>query len=341
MDATQTLNKLVTVQTGSHLYGTVTETSDRDYKSIYVPTGQEIVLNRARKSVRFGTKHEQEKQIGGRIARNKATDVDHEAWTLAHFFSLLEEGDSTAIDLLFAQDSHVVHQAQSGVWKQIVENRDRLLTKKIEKSLKYSQQQAAKYGLKGSRVAECRTLRTTFERAMLQNRKTLVEDVKEEFESLVKHMRSVFIKPIKQSGGNAVVNHLDCFGKLISYKTNVECAFVTLDLYYKKYGQRALEAEANKNIDWKALAHTLRVGFQTQELLSSKHITFPRPEAELLQMVRCGKLQLAAVEEMLALNETMVQALARKSTLSDNVDKVWMEDFICRIYGCSVLEMQL
>lgn len=41
---------------GSHLYGTSTENSDRDYKGIYIPTKEECYLNSIIKSINRKTR---------------------------------------------------------------------------------------------------------------------------------------------------------------------------------------------------------------------------------------------------------------------------------------------
>jgi predicted nucleotidyltransferase len=47
---------LVDMVFGSHLYGTNSETSDRDYKGVFMPTREQILLQRIPHSINESTK---------------------------------------------------------------------------------------------------------------------------------------------------------------------------------------------------------------------------------------------------------------------------------------------
>jgi hypothetical protein len=133
---------------GSHLYGTDTPTSDLDFKSIHLPSANDILLQRVKGSVgdRKG-KTEGEK--------NSPEDIDDESYSLQRYLSLLAEGQTVAIDMLFAPKPEIT----SNLWGYICSKKDRLLTKKSAAFVGYCRTQANKYGIKGSRVAG--RLRTT------------------------------------------------------------------------------------------------------------------------------------------------------------------------------------
>ena len=61
---------LVDMVFGSHLYGTNAETSDRDYKGVFMPTHEQILLQRGPHSINESTKKDNEK--------NTADDTDRE-----------------------------------------------------------------------------------------------------------------------------------------------------------------------------------------------------------------------------------------------------------------------
>ena len=44
------MNQIVRIEFGSHLYGTATESSDHDYKSVYIPSAKDILLQRVKDS---------------------------------------------------------------------------------------------------------------------------------------------------------------------------------------------------------------------------------------------------------------------------------------------------
>ena len=59
---------LIRIQHGSHLYGTSTPESDRDYKSVFLPAGRDIILQRVPKVIDRGT--------GSKHLKNTKDDID-------------------------------------------------------------------------------------------------------------------------------------------------------------------------------------------------------------------------------------------------------------------------
>ncbi len=89
-----------------------------------------------------------------------------------------------------------------------------------------------------------------------------------------------------------------------------------LDVYakvYENYGHRARAAMNNEGIDWKAVSHAVRVAGQALELLSTGHITFPRPDAEYLLAVKRGELD---YQEVAAVLEGLVEDVEEEALVS-------------------------
>ncbi len=63
--------------------------------------------------------------------------------------------------------------------------------------------------------------------------------------------------------------------------------------YLDQEGARA--AERNEGVDWKALSHTVRVGYEALELLESGSLTYPSPTREHLRAIKAGEVPYAAV----------------------------------------------
>jgi len=135
-------NTVVRIEFGSHMYGTNTSASDHDYKSVYIPCADDILLQRVKGSTGHKVKrYEHEK--------NSPEDTDDEAYSLQRYMTLLAEGQTVVIDMLFAPKQII----SSPLWDYIRANKDRLLTKKSAAFVGYCRTQANKYGIKGSRVA--------------------------------------------------------------------------------------------------------------------------------------------------------------------------------------------
>lgn len=330
---------LLKITHGSHLYGTNTPSSDQDYKAVFVASAEEILLGNITKSQRFNSKHERESQVNGKISRNLPDDIDVESLEVGHFFDMLINGQMMALDMLFCPPQHVLntcYDKSSGeeaeefrhyVW----DNRFRFITKKIDETTRYINTQANKYGTKGSRVAECRRFRDLFFSIMqTAGSQTKVADIGEYITALTQGMDHSSIIQIK-TPNNTELNHLLCVGKKIPFTVTVKEAYSILDNFMQKYGQRALDAENNQGVDWKALSHAVRVSTQALELLNTGNITFPRPDAELLKTIKRGDMHFKEVSEMITDLTNNVKEAAVQSPLASEADLEFAKRYVYQL----------
>jgi len=92
--------RIVETAFGSHLYGTDTPASDRDWKGVHLPPARDILLQRIERTVSSKTKADM-------TAKNTAADTDRESWALHQFFRLVSEGQTVAPpspDMAFMDD---------------------------------------------------------------------------------------------------------------------------------------------------------------------------------------------------------------------------------------------
>ena len=137
------LNIIVRMRFGSFLYGTNTPTSDIDMKGIFMPTKEQIFLDKIPKCYSEKTKKGE--------GKNTADDIDTEIYSLHYFLKLACEGQTVACDMLYAPDNMILET--SNIWQKIVKERKRFITKNMQAFLGYALRQASKYGIKGSRLA--------------------------------------------------------------------------------------------------------------------------------------------------------------------------------------------
>ena len=71
-------NKIVDMVFGSHLYGTSSPSSDKDFKGVYVPTLDQMKLGRFPKSINENTKLNSSE-------KNTSEDTDTETYSLHYF----------------------------------------------------------------------------------------------------------------------------------------------------------------------------------------------------------------------------------------------------------------
>ena len=300
---------IVKMKFGAHLYGTATSDSDLDYKGIFLPTKEQLLLGCVPKSHNYST--------GKDESRNTRNDIDIELYSFHYFIKLACDGQTVAMDMLHAPESMIL--MKSKIWDKIVKNKQKFYTKNLKSFIDYARRQASKYGIKGSRI-----------NAALQ----VLEKLKKEDPS--KKMRAVWNQLPRVEhcydvapDPNGMRQYQVC-GKSFQESATIGYVIPILEKFYNDYGRRAKLAAENKNIDWKAVSHALRAAYQTKEILTENTINFPLRTADFLIKVKKGKLDyLSEVGPVLETLMEEVENLALSSNLPETVDRKFWDQFIC------------
>lgn len=324
----QDRKQLVMMEFGSQVYGTSLPTSDIDLKGVFVPSGREILLGKApKRSINEST--------GPKDGKNSAGDVDTENYTLKGWLDLILDGQTVATDMLFVPAKHWL-QGTSLVWRILMANRDQLLSRNVKGFLGYCKSQAAKYGIKGSRMAAAEGAMDLFMEIYHRPRQIRsiprVGEFSSEIARWAEQTEHAEIISIPQPEGRPPMLHLEVCGKKVPWSTTIKHAAEVYGTLFERYGQRARDAKNNENIDWKAIGHAVRIGEQAIELLGTGHITFPRPNAEELLQIRRGVLPYDYVAEYLEDLLEQVETAAEVSDLPAEPDRKWAEDFLLEVY---------
>jgi hypothetical protein len=303
------MNIIVKIKFGAHLYGTTTSDSDVDYKGVFMPSKEEVLLGRIQKSHSHST--------GNDESKNTKNDIDVEMYSFHYFIKLACDGQTVAMDMLHAPEDMILQS--SNIWKAIIKNRHKFYTKNLKSFIDYARRQASKYGIKGSRI-----------NAALQ----VLELLKKEDPS--KKMREIWDKLPRiehcydiAPDPNGMRQYQVC-GKSFQESAKIGYVIPILEKFYNDYGQRARLAAENKNIDWKAISHALRAAYQTKEILTENNLIFPLKMAPFLMKVKQGKLDyLTEVGPVLESLMEEVEELSLRSTLPETVNRKFWNQFIC------------
>ena len=313
------MNIIVRLIHGSHLYGTNTIKSDKDYCGVFLPTKEQILLNKIPKTINKNIK------ISKGI-KNSKEDIDEELYSLHYFIKLACEGQTKVLDMLHAPRNMILEK--NSIWDRIVANRDKFYTKNLKAFIGYARRQASKYGIKGSRLNAVKTVIDFLESVNSINELIKLSTV---WSSLPtgEHLYHI------ETNDNGVRQYQVC-GKILQETVTIDYALSICQRFYDSYGARAQLAKENKGIDWKAISHAIRAALQVEELLKDNTITFPLKEAVFLRDVKEGKLDYINVVSPY-LEELMerVEILSKESTLPDKPNfKFWDKFIIQTIEGC-------
>ena len=314
------LKLVVRMKFGAHLYGMATSNSDIDYKGVFLPSKEQILLGRIPRCHSYSS--------GDGVLKNRPGDVDVEIYSLHYFIALACEGQTVALDMLHAPGPLIVES--SDIWDSIVRERRRFYTKNLKSFISYARRQAGKYGIKGSRLNAAATVLGILK----------AEDPSHTLRSIwniLPRTEHCFETGFDPQG----LRRYQVCGKQFQESAAIGYVAPILEKFCEEYGNRARLAAENRDIDWKALSHALRAAFQIKEILTTATITFPLKEAPFLIQVKEGRLDyLTEVAPALESIMDEVEQLAAESTLPETVDSGYWDKFICdtlesELFGCS------
>lgn len=300
---------LVRIKHGPHLYGTSTPTSDQDFKGVHLPSGEAIILGRAENHIKRDV-------ISKENGKNTADAID-ESFSVQKFFEMLMKGDTVATEILFAEP-----EWQHPYWRHVQIFGKALLNRQCKGFVGYCVRQAAKYGIKGSRMAAVRAVLDILEDECQSGGHALkleTGSVWARLEELAQRHEHVLFENIPNPDGSDNL-HLVCYDRKMSQNVTVNAAWGVYHRVWENYGQRARDAMNNEGIDWKAMSHAVRVAGQAIELLDTGKITFPRPNARWLLDIKLGLIPYKVVSEQLEQLVAEVHAASERSQLPETSD---------------------
>jgi hypothetical protein len=316
------------IKHGSHLYGTNTETSDLDLKEVHLPSGRDIVLQRAKKAY----DNSKPKEHG---AKNTADDVDIQSFSVHKLCEMLFSGDIIGMEMIYAPPQNIIFK--DPLYDIILDNKNIFLSRKVDGYVGYCRQQANKYGIRGSRVAAVREVLEVLEYYENISPKEKLGELYGVLQNLADSVEHCSIESIPNGAHGTHMLHFVCCDRKVPYTITIENACKIYRRVYNEYGDRAKQAETNQGIDWKALSHAIRVGEQAIELLSTNQITFPRPNADRLLSIKRGEVPYKAIADELDKLLTDVEEASTQSSLPERADVSKIEELIVELYRQQVI----
>lgn len=263
---------LIKAVAASHLFGLNTPTSDIDYKGVFIPELDEVLLGKAPKSIKHST--------GNDHSKNTSEDVDTEFYSLSKFMKMLEEGQTVALELLFTPNEFIVEK--DPLWDTIVAQRKHLVHKGVTAFIGYAKTQADRYDIRGSRMGSLEEVMLAFEKLPFDAK---LAECNQQLNVLT-DLDHVQWQEINNR------TYFEVCNRKFELTTTVLNAYDTLRKIYDNYGERSRLAKINEGIDWKALSYALRVSYQGWVLLRTGTIPLPLPTfpSEFIKSVKLGKI---------------------------------------------------
>lgn len=315
-------NTLIEITHGSHLYGTATENSDVDIKGVHYPTQRSVLLGNVKPAiVRHPEKIEGEK--------NQPDMEDYTSFTVSKFLHMVAEGQTVALELLFAPPQFHT-RAANGQWQEVKSLAPLFFNKQASAFIGYCRTQANKYGIKGSRVAAAKY---AYEVLCAAEEEYGPHTKLQEIEADLQPCATIDHITIGETISRGVpVKYFEVCNRKCIFPASIKEARAIVEKIHQEYGKRALQAENNEGVDWKALSHAVRVGRQSVEFFQNHHIEFPLSYASHLLDIKLGKLPYQKVAEEIEQLLIDVEDEAKKSTLPDKPNMELLGDVICDLH---------
>ncbi len=298
---------------GSHLYGTNTENSDTDYKGIYLPSKKDCYLNNVKNTIQTKTNND---------GKNSKDDIDEEIFSLQYFMKLAINGEMIVLDLLHTPDNLIIQS--SDIWKELRNNRSKFYSKNMAGYLGYIRKQTLQYGIKGERLLVIEELLKFLNTHNQENKLLSV------WNDLPINQYCKYVDNPKEKRWR----HYECCGKMLQETMTIRYSKDIIEKLYNSYGERAQKAKLNEGVDWKAVSHAFRAGLQLKEILITNDLIYPLKDAKFITDIKTGKYHYLndCIGEKLEQLLFDIEELVKNSSLPNEVDKQWLDDFILNVY---------
>ena len=312
---------------GSKLYGTDTPNSDMDFKGIFVPTKEQVLLKQDIDHYVRDTNNSKEK--------NTKDDIDFSLHSLYKFFNLLEKSETGSIDVLFSmfREDTIIYQDKDFV-NLMKENYKHFLNKNMSAFIGYALGQSKRFGVKGARYDELNSFV-----GLLRNFSE--EEKQMKLSSFFEYIRNItydykYIKFTEAPGPKRESKELETYisvlGKLFHGNVTLGYFLERITKLYNQFGNRAKTISKTKTkTDFKALSHALRIAQEVRELLKTGFIKFPLDNRDELRDIKSGNAEAQEVIDKVRDILDAVDTLLLESDLPENSNREVMNKLLLEL----------
>jgi len=301
-------NKILEIVSGSYLYGTNLETSDRDYVGIFIPSIEYILGFKKVEEVDFSIKDRNSE------GKNTEKALDRKLYEFRKFIKLALENNPNIIEILFVNKQNIIFSNSLG--NELLANKYLFPHKGLKiKFMSYAFSQKHKMVIKKDNYFDFINALDYFRN--VDYGKTLLEIV---LDNKCPH----FIKRRNDDRGN--INFVQIGDLNLMPHSDVAKAKEILTERLNKVGNRE-ELLTKYGYDTKFGMHLIRLMLEGLELLQTGEIKFPLKEASLLKDIRNGKWEINKIFDFSYELEKEVESITENSKLPSKPNYELIEQF--------------
>ena len=311
-------------QYGSKLYGTDNPNSDTDYKGVFIPNRDSVLLKKDIEHYNFNSNDNNTK--------NGKDDIDMQLFSIYKWFNLLKKGETGAMDILFSlfrEDSQI--HVNPDFATLIKENYKRFYNKNLHSFLGYCVGQSKLYNVRGERFSELHRFVEYFNTLVKEQGSDKLMSMYPQIEEMFakdryKYIQFVSAPTSRGSGETQDGIYVEVLGKRFLGTVTVAYFSEKITDMEQQFGNRA-RASA-KGVDYKALSHAVRVIDEVEELIDDGFITFPLKNRVYITSVKEGRESLEDVMNYIDQKLNVVQEKLENSDLPERSDEAFMDELL-------------
>jgi predicted nucleotidyltransferase len=309
-------NCILEVRTGSHLYGTNTPKSDKDYVGIFLPPKEYIIGLKCVNEIDLSITSK------GKDGKNTADAIDRKMYEYRKFVNLALGSNPNILEILFVNKENILHFNKHG--KKLLSIRHCFPSQLcVLKFLGYARSQKHKMVIRSDKFNDLKyglgLLKT------LPDKMVMVEVIKE---------RQNKMRTIQNDVSSSMV---PCFVRRQQY---IKCGDINLEVgIYVKKARKILKERIDKatnrrdlilkhGFDSKFGAHLIRLLCECKTLMETRKLEFPLPESNMLKKIINGEWEVGKVTEMATHLEDEIIKAQETTTLPKTPDYQQVEKMV-------------
>lgn len=305
---TNNFDVLFSTPYGSKLYGTNTAASDSDFKAVFLPKFDDVLLGRKLQTVK-----ERYDADGTKLGPNVTmppNGVETEYVPVQTFFRDFLNGQTYALEMAWALYNGVSGCSARSVVEQTLLNElvQKFSNCDVHSMAGFAMKQTFDYVKRGERLNTASGVLSALDAFTDEFGEDLRLDHTVRDASVLDLISKETGLPVGSTfNNNKTLRTLELNGRQYLETSEVRYVADQVRKLVKQYGARSTAA-SHTVVDFKSLSHAIRVYEQAKELLQTGVMTFPRQNAEFLKLVKSGSCNLEEVKvTLLRLDEEVME----------------------------------
>ena len=318
------MNKIILkINAGSHLYGTNTENSDKDYLGIYLNTKEELLGLQNSEEL---TENIESKLDNG---RNTKDAVDCKYYELRKFCRLAMNGNPTVLEILFVNKENILEITKEG--EELLKLKKEFISNRIYNSfMGYAISQKKKAFIKSENLNHIERFYNWINTFVSVKDSPISNMTFNDFYNAIKD-KSVFENHIKFFNNDHNDTMFQCGDLIFSINILMKKLKDSLKLRLDKASWRK-DGILQYGCDYKFMSHNVRLLLEGMEIIKTNNLILPLQYKELVKSIKLGKIENNKVIELMNKYEDEFHIFKNNNNLPEKANYNIINNFIINTY---------